>query len=110
MKQQHTITPAPWALVQDKQRVGNEYLKHFDLKHVELLIAGLAVSQTHSDAQANARLIAAAPDLLEALADMLDLLRPQERRDYADPENISRAASTYRKSRAAIAKATGSAS
>jgi hypothetical protein len=55
--------------------------------------------------KARERLIAAAPDLREALADFIDLIPPALRELYLDPANMSRAAATFRKAVAALAKA-----
>ena len=59
--------------------------------------------------EANARLIAAAPELLEALIDTLGMLDHYQsgRADNWDGSTKGQALSTIRDARAAIAKATG---
>ena len=100
-------TPGPWAFSRwdefggrrfyVSQADGAPYTPHFS--DVAALIAETVVDERASIQEANARLIAAAPDLLAALKELLDvsaspLYRPATK---ADAE---------RHARAAIAKAT----
>ncbi len=104
-------TPGPWALAQ--------YAKGFDLPipvKEHKTIAVFSVGPSHGDiaymqhglwgdgqALANARLIAAAPELLDALVDLLPLAEfgaAEQSPPYADDSLLESA-------RAAIAKATG---
>ena len=62
---------------------------------------GMAL-RTGDELQANARLIAAAPELLDALQDALSIFHPEPGEEHLAPKWSARAS-------AAIAKATGSA-
>ncbi|MEY4720032.1 MAG: hypothetical protein RL563_2650 [Pseudomonadota bacterium] len=61
---------------------------------------GIYTAETEVQGMANARLIAAAPELLNALREMEEFFRGEEHLDPATEEMFSRA-------RAAIVKATG---
>jgi hypothetical protein len=87
-------TPAPWyALAEGVTDAAIGYRAIIDSD-------GYTVCNPSPMGEANARLIAAAPDLLNALDGLLDYLRDYDA-DY--PE----AAPIFGKARAAIAKATG---
>lgn len=60
MAEKATHTPGPW-------RVG----RYFDVIDSDGTFIGVAVRGTEEERKANARFIAAAPDLLEALTDIL---------------------------------------
>lgn len=87
-------TPAPWVTEQPEGK-GYVWVSSSDGSRGNLATVWCA----DGNAMANARLMAAAPDLLEALKDSLDLITtisPLE-------------GDTVKKARAAIAKATGEA-
>jgi len=85
-------TPGPWVYYYEK--IGNQHIVWSDNSRIVSL-------SMNDDAESNARLIAAAPDLLEALQDLfIDCMAC----DYNDGFNTSPLA---KKVRAAIAKATG---
>jgi len=87
-------TPGPWVYYYEK--IGNQHIVWSDNSRIVSL-------SMNDDAESNARLIAAAPDLLEALQDLfIDCMAC----DYNDGFNTSPLA---KKVRAAIAKATGGA-
>ena len=107
MTTQHT--PGPWTFSQsteygDKrfyiaQADGAPYTPHYS--DVATLIAETVNDERKSIQEANARLIAAAPDLLEALQDIVKSLVDQ------DDEGMIEHAQQMIIARAAIAKATG---
>ena len=81
-------TPGPWAVCQD---CNDKYERHIDLPNADIYIHGEL-----EELSANAQLIAAAPELLEALESLTKTLH-----DYiGDADQIDLANS-------AIAKATG---
>ena len=84
-------TQGPWTIGDDCCVYGNHGI-------IRPFVAQIADDYNDGETQANARLIAAAPDLLEAADDAL-----------ADLEGYEFAAETIRKLQAAIAKATGEA-
>lgn len=84
MKTQHT--PGPWSA----SRIGNPYDQH--MVYVEQTGRNIVTS---CEGEANASLIAAAPELLSALVDICDSFEP-------DCSNWQ-----VKNARAAIAKATG---
>ncbi len=94
MKTQPNHTPGPWEMIKE---IGND--GGLSCKIVSGNKAVIALAK-HADGnkEANARLIAAAPELLEALIDLLDDSDEYDKR----PIGIVAA-----KARAAIAKATG---
>lgn len=104
-----THTPGPWAL---SHVCGGNYtvLPESHKKHASHAIA--SVHENHGEENAaNARLIAAAPELLEALKVMKVALRQLENMTAellsdADCRELSKA---HNQARAAIAKAEGSA-
>jgi hypothetical protein len=63
-----SFTPGPWFLHADSDLSGEVYFKHSNGKEYEIARAATGYSD---DKLANARLIAAAPDLLEALKDLV---------------------------------------
>jgi len=84
-------TPGPW--VYYYEQIGNQHIVWSDNSRIVSL-------SMNDDAESNARLIAAAPDLLEALAVLTELVSFQIC-DDGHPAIIN--------ARAAIAKATGGA-
>ena len=98
-------TPAPWYQTLTPHIVGKR--DYFGEYHV-IARCDISGAISSDEAAANARLIAAAPELLEALREMCDaplvIDAPAGTVSNAARER-SRAA--YRKARAAIAKATG---
>ena len=86
-------TPGPWAI---------EYRTDGQSTYSPRICAGEQDAEFKAKAEANARLIAAAPELLEALDGLCGLaeLRPGHLQDYK---------AAVAAARAAIAKATGSA-
>lgn len=111
-KEKTTFTPGPWfsspVLVADD---GWELctVGPFDVRgkpdpnHHEDTIA--EVSGINHDAEANARLIAAAPELLEALKAVTDMLADQ--RDFVLGNAYQEEYAAVEKARTAIAKAEG---
>ena len=108
-------TPGPWSLSASFDRVERR-VKHGDNPP---LVWGIASGiSAHPDYMpraeqiANARLIAAAPDLLAALAGCADALR-EAGKDFAQANKLAARPNLYelheRCARAAIAKATGGA-
>jgi hypothetical protein len=105
MNTQHT--QGPWTLTQTKHEtivdswhihIGERQIPVFPYKRIysdDRTQSGLVIDDEH---MADARLIAAAPDLLEALQNLLNPIYQSDGR--ADPKRIANA-------RAAIAKATG---
>jgi hypothetical protein len=93
MTSQHT--PGPWTFFHwsDKTGVTSD---NFDVAHC----SGLNSSRTREEEIANARLIAAAPDLLDALQDLFWAVTGFGDFEAQYPEE-------YAKARAAIAKARG---
>lgn len=107
MTAQHT--PGPWAIDRDPRRGMSWNINIVDKArgHAVCFMAHSGGKEPERD-EANARLIAAAPELLEALQEMVD--GDAEAIDEAKalgvpfPEEMLKA---YRKAIAAIAKATG---
>ena len=97
-----THTPGPW-------RVSGYRLAVFaKLNGIKVVIADCNRTLGYSESEANARLLAAAPDLLEALKQCRLALEPYDDvkpRDWkTDREKLAFA---HQAARAAIAKATG---
>lgn len=92
MSTQHT--PGPWGNIGGNGRLLDIPIRATDLEKLGVSLVYIITDSPHRRevAQANARLIAAAPDLLEALQDLLFF-------DNGKPE--------FDAARAAIAKATG---
>jgi hypothetical protein len=97
MKANHT--PGPWHLSNLAANGEQEISISRSYESGGASVAVVESSRDHSRLLADARLIAAAPDLLEALEELL------ADRYLADPINADR----MKKARAAIAKATGTA-
>ena len=93
-------TPGPWY---DVAFYGNHSIGSVDVRVAEVVRDGV----DDVEGEANARLIAAAPDLLDALRNALDTIEIGQR--IRDPKWDGSAAphSTIGMARAAIAKATG---
>lgn len=95
-------TPGPWHIAEyGMNKDGTP--KHYGIVHGDITIANLGTSTNKNakEMDANARLIAAAPDLLEALLDMWNLINVDVSTDTI------KAGTTFKTARAAIAKATG---
>jgi hypothetical protein len=94
-------TPGPWVVYRGVQHQG-EFIIHKDA--TDIAVTRLA----NGDCNANARLIAAAPELLEVLGDILPWLQKAEAEgvfaNCAAPQGGLRA---INRARAAIAKARG---
>ena len=90
-------TPGPWSVEIDHQTEAPEFIRAY---HEGEMFDIATLSDETEDIGANARLIAAAPDLLAALDDLLFYL---EGYDHDYPE----AAPKFDRARAAIAKAVG---
>ena len=91
-------TPGPWIAVHCADDGGE-----FSMHAANGINVALSIGGTKSEA-ANARLIAAAPELLEALQACMDFLEPMR---FDRPSDDARALELDELSRAAIAKATG---
>ncbi len=99
-------TPGPWTFSKNDelgdtrfyvaQQEGAPYTPHYS--DVATLIAETVSSERRSIQEANARLIAAAPELLEALRGLLDRVVQMDL-PLSDPERVA--------AQMAIAKATG---
>lgn len=99
MTTQHT--PGPWKVSQSASLSAGRPVKTRDGQAVALCPAaglGLPFDQACDQADANARLIAAAPDLLEACKRALDIINKETCGFYGDDRKIIESA---------IAKATG---
>jgi hypothetical protein len=83
-------TPGPWTIADDMRGIGNARVAGV------LDANGIGVANCGSHGEANARLIAAAPDMLDALYTLLDAI---------DGNRIT--VGDCNQARAAIAKATG---
>lgn len=95
-------TPAPWTLY-DARNDGEDA---FYVNHKHNYIGRVHLAPGHAaEGSANARLIAAAPELLEAMQEAELVLAEKMRRLGADPA----VSPTTHRIRAAIAKATGGA-
>ena len=90
-KQQHT--PGPWKLSEDPETFKN---KIFGADNYNVL----GPNRLSSEVEANARLIAAAPDLLEALEELISYRAVEQLREYGNYP-------VFAKVDAAIAKARG---
>ena len=90
----HSITP--WKVAHAHS---TEYVRHIKDARGELIAEVSAFDDEVSEAIANARLMAAAPDLLAALRDLLDEADLNEVDEYTAPK--------IEAARAAIARATG---
>ena len=91
------FTPGPW------------YAEKFCIWAGDCFVAGTATGQGDPEQQANALLIAAAPDLLAVLAGCADALR-EAGKDFAQANKLAARPNLYelheQAARAAIAKAT----
>ena len=96
------ITPGPWSLAKVKNKTGRiTRLVPVDSEKMSVLTV-VDDGETYFAAvylDSDARLIAAAPELLEALKDLLDAT--------AIPSTVCKERAAYDKALAAIAKATG---
>ena len=88
-------TPGPWHV---EHHIGDWFLIT-PRNHIIAETASTSVAPTYSQQSANARLIAAAPELLEALEDALNTIKALDE-DYDER-------GSYRRGEAAIAKAKG---
>ena len=101
-------TPGPWGIAQDDPtRVNAPTLCRYGGKHAA--VADCDFPADAEENEANARLIAAAPDMLAALREAAQFIHDQ---DGGDPTNITGWASdehreAWLKTQAAIAKAEG---
>jgi hypothetical protein len=87
-------TPGPWALDRDEPEAWNIHVVQANDRDMRICFM-----TSDGPSEANARLITAAPDLLQALDDLLCVIATDE----LIPESVS----YMRHARAAIAKATG---
>lgn len=95
-------TPGPWKIITLEGVDGHLFLCHDDgTENIPPLVAKVYDHQ-HADAEANARLIAAAPELLEALRELLDQLEGIGIPEWAGAEGLY-----LGQAAAAIAKAEG---
>lgn len=93
------FTPGPWSILPNGHCVAGP-----DPKHAEFGVSGVAMCgmarRTEAEARANARLIAAAPDLLQTLRSCVSVLRAAHMHKLTIPNLVAHAESV-------IAKATG---
>ena len=104
MKQKAAHTPAPWRIEWNTAQGGEgHYITDInDMGEISRIAAVLFHDDTDGETRANARLIAAAPELLAALK---DVLRIAQAASVGVPGNSPR----LDRARAAIAKAEGGA-
>lgn len=103
---QATHTPGPWIIeeVDDGQAViSAESKKWIDFARVWVVTDG----STDKEGEANARLIAAAPELLEACLAMIEWDDREKDHAVSFENRIELCTQAFTKARAAIAKATG---
>ena len=96
-------TPGPW--IYDRQVKGHNYVNVWEksgIGHVAAVSTGLTPD---ASAVSNARLIAAAPELLEALLAMMEIIGPPEDPAWADDDQLDAA---WKLSVTAVAKASSS--
>lgn len=91
----HTFTPGPWQCYADLPSTDENWYIVTSENRMRV-VANVHIEPGNPTDAANARLIAAAPELLEALQGIMDLYVPTK-----DVNSVATAA------RAAIAKATG---
>jgi hypothetical protein len=100
-----THTPGPWKIGYSTVRPIIEIYRLADDRKSALTIAEIDCSQNFDEAEANARLIAAAPDLLEALEEITRRYALLDARLVAGQHNEPNG--TITRARATIAKAKG---
>ena len=96
-------TPGPWVVVGSRTKYVEARLVGSLMQEVAACGPTLADEGYGQQQEANARLIAAAPDLLEALRGMFAMWRSVCRAQGWEPEHLAEAV----RAQAAIAKATG---
>jgi hypothetical protein len=94
-------TPGPWGCIDTSNHAHDYRLIKPDGSPLPLHVE----ANDHSEQRANARLIAAAPDLLEALQEITSDYA--DRFDLDDPSTNPGIKSSIEQARAAISKATG---
>jgi len=99
-------TPGPWFVTADELSVDSDVARNIADCESVTLHAGYSGTDfaTCKHAIANARLISAAPELLEALQKMVEIAAPHI---YPTPDKPKSAWAALESARAAIAKATG---
>jgi len=99
-------TPGPWHYKKDgfKISIGNKSTRHDYLEH-DYTVA--VINDNSVQSEVNARLIAAAPDLLVALRDVLELLMNMDEDAPYSNNNRGRRMAAITKLAAAIAKGEG---
>lgn len=102
-----THTPGPWIAAENLY--SGAYAPSWIIrKDAQVVIGSVSAAPLHNDqSEANARLIAAAPEMLAALRASLEIIDPTNQ--YADPyfsDHVTRASVAARKIRAVIAQAT----
>ncbi len=103
--QKHKSTPGPWTIDSD---IASTYAPWADIhsENDNTLVACLGTEGISRDAlAANARLIAAAPDLLESLKLLIDMAEPLVLE--GEPQFGQEAIRRFRLAKRAIAKAEG---
>ena len=96
--EQQKHTPGPWEA--EWHRKYKQWNVFPESGKAVVSVTDLCGEYSKEETEANARLIAAAPELLEALQGLLDCM--------AIPSSICKERPAYEAARAAIAKATGS--
>ncbi len=91
-------TPGPWQLERDVFEVSDFWAYIWDSEHAGTIAGIDYYPEGEGDAKANARLIAAAPELLEALQGLVD--------HYRETHDDNEPLLAYVKGLKAIAKAT----
>lgn len=108
------FTPGPWEVVDDDHHelgTDSSVLIESTSRGITLAIIGPGDSTTYTEDMVNAQLIAAAPELLEALQlslaamnEMGDIL---DSHDMADAETVERLTPAFEMARSSISKALG---
>ena len=109
MESKHT--PGPWATMRLESQTGWVILRRVDENHAQGPVFALvdATTGVPGDTEANARLIAAAPELLAALKELRDMAKQYHRERYArmSQNDQSEFLRCERLAAAAIARAEG---
>ena len=95
-------TPGPWHFTEGGSQKKGDYYAHIGAETSMTILASM--NEHHPAAGANARLIAAAPEMLEALVTALPYIEAAEEEEAYKPGAVAK---VTKQVRAAIARATG---
>lgn len=102
-------TPGPWSIDQNDLALRGQFLD-INTDYAGVLVASVVdLDYDRPECEANARLIAAAPELLESLQEILDASDAELKGQGSDHDPECPFCSKADKARAVIAKATGQA-